>query len=114
MLPLILPRQSGRDSVRIADADQLVRREDHERIGALQSQHSLLDRLFDAAGVQRREKLRDYLAVVACLKLTALRRKLGSQRGGVHQVAVVCDRNLAGAGRARKRAGRCKGCWSLW
>ena len=84
------------DPLRIAEGEQLPLRERDDRVGALEARHRLRDRFRDRGGVVRDQR-RDHLGVGGGAERDPVGGEPGPQVGRVGQVAVVPDRDGAGA-----------------
>jgi hypothetical protein len=85
----------GTETKRIARANQFLFRHQDEGIGAFQHAHGVDKRIFAAVGVGLGEQVQDDLAVHGGLENGAPGFELIAQAGGVGQVAVVGDGDLA-------------------
>ena len=101
------------DPLRVAEGEQLPLRERDDRVGALEPRHRPRDRFRDRRGVVRDQR-RDHLGVGGGAERDPVGGEPGPQLRRVGQVAVVPDRDGAGAAvmderlgvRPRVRAGR--------
>jgi hypothetical protein len=81
--------------VRVADGDQPVVHQHHEREGAAHLGDRVDHRLVDVAGARPRVQVQHHLGVARGLEDGAVADELVAQLARVHQVAVVGDGNLA-------------------
>ena len=83
------------ESERIAHADEFVLAHDDQRVGALDALHHCFQRMGAVAVERSRQQVEDDLAVHRGLENRTLLFQLGPQAGGVGEVAVVTDGDLA-------------------
>ena len=93
------------EAVRVAHADQLVLGHDDQRIGALDATKGLQEVVALAARGRLGQEVQDDLAVHRGLEDRAFGLQLLAKLGGVGQVAVVGDGDLAAGAIHRERLG---------
>ena len=81
--------------MRVARGDEPSRGQEHEREGAPHLRRALDDRVLEALPATARVEVEDDLGVGGRLEDRARRLQLVAQLGGVHEVAVVADRDRA-------------------
>ena len=89
------PSASGRKPCGSRTAISRSLRQHQERERALDLRHRLDDGVLDAGGLRARVEMQHDLGVGARLEDRALPHQLVAQLAGVHEVAVVADRDLA-------------------
>ena len=82
------------ESMRIADGNEPVLREHHERKRALHLRDGVDDGVLDAAGLRLRVQMQDDLRVAVRLEDRSLPDELLAQLFRVHEITVVTERNL--------------------
>ena len=83
------------EAVRIADGDQPVLRQHHQRERALHLRHRFDDRVLDAARLRSRVEVQDHFGVAVRLEDRSLLHEIVAQLARVDDVAVVAERDLA-------------------
>ena len=82
------------EAVRIADGDQAVGRQHHERERALDLRDRFDDRSLDARRLRARVEMQNHFGVAVRLEDRSLLDELVAQLARVDEVAVVTERNL--------------------
>ena len=83
------------ETVRIAYADEFVFAHDDERVGALDAFHHVFERMHAVTIIWVDKEVQDDLAVAGGLENGAARFEFIAETGGVGEVAVVADGDLA-------------------
>src|SRR5215472_10887201 len=83
------------EAARVTHGVQLVAGKNEERIGAFDLIQCVAERARKIAGLRAREQMHDDFRIAVRLKDRAAMLKLAAPLGGVGQIAVVTERNLA-------------------
>ncbi len=89
------PERERPEAVRVADGDETVAREHHQREGALDLRHGFDDRLLDVVRLRSGVEMQDHLGIAVGLEDRSLLHQLVAQLARVDEVAVVAERDLA-------------------
>ena len=103
--PFTRPSAQRAKTERVARADQFLLRHDDQRIRALDAAHGLHERVLHAAERRLRQHHDDDFAVHARLENEAAAFEFVAEFGGVGEIAVVGDGNLAARAIHRERLG---------
>ena len=93
------------DAARIADRDDRVRRQEEQRVGALDPRERVDDAVLDRDLLAARDQVDEHLGVGGRREDRALLLELGAELVGVREVAVVADRERAARVVDRERLG---------
>lgn len=92
-------------TVGIANADELILAHDDERVGTLDLSHDRFERVDAVAIMRARHEMKNDLAIDGGLENGALIFEFRAEAGGVCEVAVVADGDLAAGAIDDKRLG---------